>query len=161
YIFGHGNWMTATCGGVNGQNMAKLLLDGGLRSVKLISVIACRGAYLYSRTRAMGAPGGYKPRLGRRGGNYGERDQQIRGTYWYKPEGTSITHRFADGDVVHEVSSLSDTGILHCFAGDLHKFLGRGFALPWQVRGPIRKVRTTVYGRVGSMAFADEEDDEA
>jgi hypothetical protein len=56
---------------------------------------------------------------------------------------------------------VSDTGILHCFAGDLHKFLGRGFELPFLVRGPIRTVRTTVYGRVGNIAIATEEDDEA
>src|SRR5262245_51652982 len=48
YICGHGNWKTATCGGIGGRDMAQFLLDGGLRRVKLISVVACRGGYLYS-----------------------------------------------------------------------------------------------------------------
>jgi hypothetical protein len=140
YIIGHGNWKTASCGDVRGPEMAKLLLDGGLRSVGLISLIACRGAYLYS------PPGARSPRADRKLERLGPG-----GTYWFPPSAT--------------------TGFLHCFAGDFHYSLGKGFELPefqvdrrrrlrrlgaqgtyWYPSTKHVEVRTTVYARVGVIS---------
>jgi hypothetical protein len=122
YICGHGTWQTASCGDVRGQEMAKLLLEGGLREVGLISLVACRGAYECKNAELYSQPKSDLPGHDRRLGRFGRRGsgEPFHGTYWFPP---------------------SETGFLHCFAGDFHNHLGKGFKIPVGQLGHLRRLR--------------------